>query len=73
MFRAKNSDLHGGEMNCENFKHRIDTINTVPQGMRKFKPVEYSKTQGVWNEADGETRCQQQELLGNREGLPVLV
>ncbi|MCL5673752.1 MAG: transposase [Deltaproteobacteria bacterium] len=46
----------------------------IPQGkLRKFKPVEYSKTQGVWNEADGETRCQQQELLGNREGLPVLV
>jgi hypothetical protein len=46
----------------------------IPQGkLREFKPVEYSKTQGVWNEADGEICRQQQEPLGNREELPVLV
>jgi len=33
----------------------------IPQGMRKFTPVEYSKSNEVWNEANGS--CQQQEPL----------
>jgi len=39
--------------------------------MRKFTPVEYSKSNEVWNEANGS--CQQQEPLGNREGLPAFL
>jgi hypothetical protein len=46
---------------------------TIPQGMREFKPVEYSYSFENGNEADRATCRQQQEPSGNREELPNLV
>jgi putative transposase len=46
---------------------------TIPQGMREFKPVEYSNFFENWNEADRATCRRQQEPSGNLEELPNLV
>lgn len=45
----------------------------IPQGLREFTPVEYSEFFGAKSEADKVICCRQQELSGNREGLPSLV